>query len=62
MLLVRCCRRSRSNRRGVLLNRHSDFEEFAVILGTLLQYRLGDGLCALPLSARIKMNALFAAM
>jgi len=54
--------RGGSNRRGVLFNGHPDFEEFAIILRTLLQYRLGDRLRAFPLGARIEVDALFAAM
>ena len=54
--------RGGSNRRRVLFNGHPDFEEFAIILRTLLQYRLGDRLRAFPLGARIEVDALFAAM
>jgi hypothetical protein len=62
MFFLRAVRRSRNNRRRILLHIHAHLEKCARILRALFHDRFGNRLRALKLRARIEIHALFAAM
>ena len=62
MFFLCAIRRSRSNRRRILLHIHAHLKKRACILRALFHDRFGNRLCALKLRACIEIHALFAAM
>jgi hypothetical protein len=62
MFFLRAIRRSRRNRRRILLHIHAHLKKCACILRTLFHDRFGNRLGTFKLRAGIKIHALFAAV